>query len=157
VGVGLALDHAVALHAGEHLRHRRLLHPRVLRELLLRERAPVAQRGEHRELAHAEAQRAKPRLVQPHDQPRGAVDPERHRGLWVPSLVVHLHRSLSILYRYLCIKRNALPSSAAAQAASRWHASFPRAAFAPPCSSSTSIPSPAPRAARSIYTLNPAN
>ena len=62
--VGRALDQPVPLHAGEHLRHRRLLDLGEAGEIALRACPAILKRDQHRQMTDAEAQRLEPRFAQ---------------------------------------------------------------------------------------------
>lgn len=74
VGVGGAVDEAVALHADEELRHGRLLDLGEPGEFFLGERVAVLQGAEHRKLSDGETESVEPGLSAADEQTGGTVD-----------------------------------------------------------------------------------
>ena len=75
-----ALNQPVPLHAGEHLRHRRLLDPGEAGEIPLRACPAILKRDQHRQMSNAEAEWLEARLAQSGEAARGETDQMSRRG-----------------------------------------------------------------------------
>ena len=69
-----ALNQAVAFHARQQLRHRRLLHVEQPGQLLLRQRTKILKRSKNRYLRRCQAQPLQTWFHPPQAQPGSAVD-----------------------------------------------------------------------------------
>ena len=74
LGVASAANKPVPFHAGEHLRHRRLLDLGEAGEITLRACPAILKCDQHRQMSNAEAKRLKPRFAEAGEPPRCETD-----------------------------------------------------------------------------------